>query len=341
MQLNGALAGAAIGPSLHESAAGTRALLGGHAGGPRFASGHDMHTNGLFGLSVSGDHAVTRVWGARAIGCADQTAVQTPYSVFEYLAGQNLDEVLASWGALPVTTAVDWILQAAEGVAGAHARWVPHGSLTPASLIVTRRADGRPAVELADRGVPRRSSAHYMAPEQLRSPPEGGVTSDVWALGAILHEMLSAQPAFRGQTRFEVCAAVHLQPAPRLSWLRHDVEPGLEAVVQRCLDKDPAARFANVREMAWSLATFGSDEARSSCERIEATFRNTRAPLAFEEHDDIDAREPDSEVSAFRVPASPKIVFAGLGMLVLVGMGLFAWMYVSVHDIDLATIIGY
>jgi serine/threonine protein kinase len=300
---------------------------------------------------------VTRAWDLRAFAGADQTANQAPCSVFEYLAGHNLDEVLATWGALPVATAVDWILQAAETVAEAHARGTPHGDLTPASFVVTRRADGRPVMQLAERGVSKLSSAHYMAPEQLRSPPELGVTSDVWALGTILHEMLSAEPAFQGKTLFEVCAAVQMQPPLRLSGLRHDVEPGLEAVVQRCLDKMPETRFPNVREMAWSLSTFGTEEGRASCERIQRTFQSARALAALHEvlaaeapvreasaEDDPDGDwpgDPASERIGWSSPASPKVVFAGLGMLVVVGVALFALVYVSVHGIDLGSIMGY
>jgi serine/threonine protein kinase len=325
-----------------------------------------MQTSGVFDLSVRGVHTVTRAWDERARAAVDRSADQPPCSVLEYLAGHNLDEVLATWGALPVATAVDWILQAAEALAEAHAQGIPHGGLTPPALIVIRGANGRPVVHLAERDVSQPSSARYMAPEQLTSPPGWGVTTDIWALGAILHEMLSAQPAFRGGTLFEVCAAVHMQSPPPLSRLRYDVEPGLEAVVQRCLDKNPAARFANVREMAWSVATFGTVDARSSCDRIQRTFQSVKALAAlheavveetsvreeplesapFDGATDEELQDPwphdlASERIAFGSPASPKVVFAGLGMLILLAMTLLAWMYVAVHGIDLGSLIEY
>jgi len=111
-------------------------------------------------------------------------------------------------------------------------------------------------------------SPQYMSPEQMLSSRDVDARSDIWALGAILHELLVAVPPFAGETVAEVSAAVLRDAPPPLTSLRAEVPAAVEAVVLRCLDKDPARRFANVAELAAVLAEFGGASARASAERI-------------------------------------------------------------------------
>src|SRR5579883_968381 len=200
-----------------------------------------------------------------------------PYLVLEYLEGHNLDDVLRMWGPLPVPTAIDWVLQAAEAIAEAHALGIVHRDLKPANLFLTRRADGSACVKVIDFGLskltdPRMSgsgakltqpsdvmgSPHYMAPEQLRATCEADARADLWALGAVLHELLVGKPPFRGETVPEICATVLTQDPPRLTSLRASVPPPVEHAVLRCLEKDPEARLANAAELARAIAPFGT-----------------------------------------------------------------------------------
>ncbi len=211
-----------------------------------------------------------------------------PYLVMEYLEGSDLDALIATGGPLPVSVAVDYLLQACEAIAEAHASGIIHRDLKPANLFLTHRADGSPCMKVLDFGIsklmngPRNSgfdmrttqpsmvmgSPHYMSPEQMASARDVDERTDIWAIGAILHELIAGAPPFKGDTMTALCATILKDPPPPLTTLRADVPHGLEAIVARCLKKEPAARYANVADLAAALAEFGSPAARASAERI-------------------------------------------------------------------------
>jgi serine/threonine-protein kinase len=213
-----------------------------------------------------------------------ETDVGAPYIVMEYLDGNDLAKVVATNGALPIETAVDHIAQACEAIAEAHALSIIHRDLKPANLFLTYRADGSACVKVLDFGISkirmRRSttmaltnpsmvmgSPPYMSPEQLQSTRDADERSDVWALGACLHELLSGQPPFLGDTAPELCAQVMIDTPTRLSSLRPEVPEGLATAVLVALEKEPGNRFPNVGELAKAIAGYGSIVALASAER--------------------------------------------------------------------------
>ncbi len=212
-----------------------------------------------------------------------------PYLVLEYLEGQDFDVLLSEQGAMPVNLAIDLVLQACEGLAEAHAVGTIHRDLKPANLFLTTRADGSACVKVLDFGISKilsstaspalltggttqpltvMGSPKYMSPEQMQSATDVDERTDIWALGAILYELLTGSPPFTGETITEVCARVMSDPPPPLEPLRSDVSPGLEAAMRHCLEKDREWRYANAAELAQALAPFGSDAARESAARI-------------------------------------------------------------------------
>ena len=210
-----------------------------------------------------------------------------PYLVLEYLEGEDLEEIVATRGALPIPTAIDLILQACEALAEVHASGVIHRDLKPANLFLTYRADGSPCLKVLDFGISKATtgrisgfieegtqpltvmgSPHYMSPEQMQSAADVDARTDLWSLGAILHELLSGKPPFEGESITALCAHVMTEPPPPLTQLRHDVPPALEGVVLRCLEKDRLRRYADVGELARALAGFGSEASRASAGRI-------------------------------------------------------------------------
>jgi serine/threonine protein kinase len=235
-----------------------------------------------------------------------------PYLVMEHLDGKDLDRLLAEEGVLPAWLAVDYLLQACEAIAEAHVSGIIHRDLKPANLFLTRRADGSACVKVLDFGISKAThpasdgsspaaalstregapapgaisasattptavmgSPQYMSPEQLLSSRNVDARSDVWALGAILHELIAGAPPFDGETFAELSAAILRDPAPRLTALRADVPAIVADVVVRCLEKEPSARFADVAALAGALAEVGTASARASAERIARVIDGT------------------------------------------------------------------
>jgi serine/threonine-protein kinase len=305
--------------------------------------------------------AATRIKSEHVVRVFDVGTLDggAPYLVLEYLEGSNLDEVVAQWGPLPVATAIDWVMQASEAIAEAHAYGIIHRDLKPANLFLTRRADGSACVKVIDFGLskltdPRLSdggvkltrptdvmgSPHYMAPEQLRATCDADARADLWALGAVLHELMVGQPPFRGETMPEICATVLTQPPARVSSLRPDVPPPVEQAILRCLEKAPEARFATVAELAKAIAPFGSVVAQASRERIERVLETGGRPSEISLPPPTGAPREDSEPrwpsDAYRMrptsdPASGRVVLGAFLMLAGIGFAMFMWMYTSVH----------
>jgi serine/threonine-protein kinase len=211
-----------------------------------------------------------------------------PYIVMEYLDGADLADWLKANGPLPVDQAVDFVLQACEALAEAHALGIVHRDLKPANLFRIEHPDGRLSIKILDFGLSKLTtegahdmtrsdslfgSPQYMSPEQLRSSKGVDPMADIWALGTILFELVTGRPAFLAQSITELVLLIANDPPPSLANLRPDLPPALELVVARCLEKDPARRYQNVGELAAALEPLGPKNARVSVERVLGTLR--------------------------------------------------------------------
>src|SRR5262249_9861225 len=194
-----------------------------------------------------------------------------PYVVFELLDGSTLRQLVGQ-AALPARKAVDYAIQMAQGLAAAHEKGIVHRDVKPENLLVTR--DGR--VKVVDFGLaklvpslspdPSRGddptkpaitdvevvlgTAAYMSPERVRGGPADH-RADVFALGAVLYEMLAGRRAFSGETTAEVMTAILREDPSPLA--QPGLPPGLERVVRRCLEKRPEERFQSARDFAFAL----------------------------------------------------------------------------------------
>jgi serine/threonine-protein kinase len=195
---------------------------------------------------------------------------------------------------LPIALAALFVLQACEAVAAAHAIGIVHRDLKPSNLFVIRLADGTLSVKVLDFGISKFAgrdptdasitstavllgSPLYMPPEQMRSARDVDARSDIWALGALLHELVAGKPAFSGASLADVMASV-LDGAPEsLRAALPDAPVELEGVIAKCLQKQREHRYANVGALANALLPFAPPRGRLSVERIEGMLRASGA----------------------------------------------------------------
>src|SRR5262249_46722076 len=156
-----------------------------------------------------------------------------------------------------------------EALAEAHARGIVHRDLKPGNLFLARRADGSPLVKVLDFGIARSEALEastltppgvagtpvYMAPEHMRSGALIDARTDAWRLGGTLYVLLTGAAPFRAGSLLDVHDRI-LAGAPPLRAARPDAPEALEAVLLRCMARDPAGRFANVAELGEALAAF-------------------------------------------------------------------------------------
>jgi eukaryotic-like serine/threonine-protein kinase len=207
-----------------------------------------------------------------------------PYMVMEYLEGHDLGEVKHG-ELIPIEDAIDYVIQACDAMAEAHAGGIVHRDLKPANLFLTMGADGTPVVKVLDFGISKVSlpdmaslsltktstamgSPLYMSPEQMRSAKTVDRRTDIWSLGVILFELLTGKMPFMADSLPELCAKILAEEPRPLRELRPDVPEGLEAVVLRCLEKDATKRYGNVAELTLALAPFAPRRSQALVERI-------------------------------------------------------------------------
>ncbi len=222
-----------------------------------------------------------------------------PYRAVELPHGPSLAEILRVRGALPISEAIDIVLTACEPVAEAHAAGMVHRCLSTQNIYVERRSDGTPLVRVLDFGVtdplepdwvngddlpvPGATAAaetlRYASPEQIRNPSAVDARADVWALGAILYELIAGAPLFQSESSLTLLAMIAADAPTPLGLLRNDVPPELEQLVLGCLEKEPEARPRSVVEVVLALAPFASSEAQQAAARVaRIVMRTTRPP---------------------------------------------------------------
>jgi len=234
----------------------------------------------------------------------------TPFLVMEFLEGHDLSAVRRSRSPLPIADAIEYVLQACTAIKEAHERGIIHRDIKPANLFLTRSRLGAPCVKVLDFGISKVSgpldgsepsltktslvmgSAEFMSPEQMLSTRNVDVRTDIWALGVVLYELLTALPPFVGENMTQVCAMVMSQSPPTPRSLRPEVSELLECVVLRCLEKDRTARFSTVSALVSALVAAraaSSVEAPQTAAPTPRMSPSGRPPSPFLPASDSDA----------------------------------------------------
>lgn len=190
---------------------------------------------------------------------------ERPYLVMEYVGGGALAELVGE--ALTTERALEIVGQAARGAGAAHDSGIVHRDIKPANILLDESGDAK----LADFGISANAvserftatgaaigSPHYISPEQISGSP-ATPASDVYSLGVVLYELLTGERPFDGDNVTAIAIAhVDKEPEPP-SKHDPDIDPAIDAIVLKCLSKDPKDRFKNGQALAAAL-----DEMRTS-----------------------------------------------------------------------------
>ncbi len=232
-----------------------------------------------------------------------------PYMVMEFLEGSDLAALLTRHGAMPFAQAVDFILQACVAVADAHALGIIHRDLKPANLFCVRRSDGQLSIKVLDFGISKLTEADgsgmsftqtnammgsplYMSPEQFRSSKNVDARTDIWALGAILFELVTGQTPFSAGSVPELAVRIATERAPSATRVNPQVPPALATIIARCLEREQEQRPRNIADLAVALAPFAPPSGRALVDRVVGiggpvsgvgpSLRSSQAPASLE-----------------------------------------------------------
>jgi serine/threonine-protein kinase len=185
------------------------------------------------------------------------------FIVMELVDGTTLAEMIDSDGPLPEPVVIDYATQICAGLAYAHRQGLLHRDIKPANILVTKDD----VVKLSDFGIARAvstqtitvtqpglvmGSVFYLSPEQAQGH-DLGETSDLYSLGVVLYQMLTAKLPYTGDSPITVALKHVSSPIPSLDDGENDISPALAAIVYKLLQKDPAARFQSATEVASAL----------------------------------------------------------------------------------------
>ena len=243
-----------------------------------------------------------------------------PFLVTEALGTCDLRSWLEQRDRVSRETAVDYALQICDALAAAHALGIVHGNIKPENIFVV----GSDTIKVVDFGMsaralgleddwrePQTRTSHvrldaplYLAPEQIRKSSVLDARSDIWSLGCVLYELLTGQPPFGRGGLIRTCVAILEQDPAPLSAQPYDFPEGLWRVVQRCLQKDPAARFADVAELAHALVPFAAEHHSNYAEQCRARLSANSASTPH-----ADAR---SVVRYRAIPVTSEVSRAGI-----------------------------
>ena len=177
------------------------------------------------------------------------------FIVMAYYDGETLKRKLTR-GRLKVEQALEIAAQIADGLAKAHDNGIVHRDIKPANIMISREG----SVKILDFGLAKLAgetrltktgsavgTLMYMAPEQVQGQ-DVDARADIWALGVLLHEMITGVPPFRGEHEGALLYEIISAEPPSMADVVPDLEPELQQLVSRCLEKDPEERYQSAKD---------------------------------------------------------------------------------------------
>lgn len=211
-----------------------------------------------------------------------------PCMITELLHGSDLSDRLEKDGKLPPDEAARIARDVCLGLSAAHAKGILHRDIKPSNVFLTEAGE----VKLLDFGVAKLEGTNqlthagafigtpaYMSPEQAASPSDVDERSEIYAVGAVLYHMLSAQPPYGTLDATQTLTRLLSGEPPRLGSLASSVPEGLAALVERAMSREPADRFATMKEFAAALEAYTGAETDQAVEQ-EARWLRPRAIIA-------------------------------------------------------------
>ncbi len=203
-----------------------------------------------------------------------------PYLVMEYVPGIDLLRLVRKSGPLPVSDAVYYIRQAAEGLQHAYEKGLVHRDIKPSNLIVSpapigdpiNKAGKLPLVKILDMGLARvvapedrdneldltqaglfLGTPDYVSPEQAEDATQADIRSDIYSLGGALYYLLTGEVPFPGKTLVEKIRRALTNPPPSASSKRKEVHAALNAVIRKMMSRNPEERYKTPAEASAAL----------------------------------------------------------------------------------------
>jgi serine/threonine protein kinase len=249
------------------------------------------------------------------------------YIVMELLEGRDLRAELAARGPLPETEVVSHVLGACDALEEAHALGIVHRDLKPHNLFLSKPRQGSPTVKVLDFGMSKVDPAlfdtvpltrpettlgtpRYMAPEQWQSAADVDARADIWALGAVMYELLTGTAPLQSLPAHERQARLLAGAIPSPRELKPDLSEGIARVILRCLRADRAGRWPSEAHLATALRDL-HPEVEPRAERADVTRTGVtavvppaeqarRAAMAF-------APEPQGPSTMPEPPTRPEV----------------------------------
>jgi serine/threonine-protein kinase len=275
-----------------------------------------------------------------------------PYIVMELLEGRDLEQQIRAGGALQPREVAAIVGQLARALSKAHERGIVHRDIKPSNVFLCDAGGGELFVKLLDFGIAKGpevgivgsttrtgsfiGSPYYMSPEQVVGAKTIDFRTDLWSLGVVAFEALTAEKPFFAETVGALALKIHRDPIPAPSSVAPALGRAIDAWFARACAREAEARFASAKDMAEALAVAVTGEATSVGLRIdslptpkgttglEATQAASPSPAAETLRSGIDARSETGAgvgIPSLRVPGASRGKWMALGLIAAAAVG--------------------